>query len=139
MVNFDPKRAAAVTCDFYSPEGWREQQLGPYATGRKMPAEFAEFFASALTEAKAFRALLERPNNHHLLIVASRRHQTLATLGKRDGKWSFDSAEKELGDGRVRFTHAMPHDGVSFDVLETNESHADLLNDPLVMARLLED
>lgn len=71
------------------------------------------------------------------LVVRGRAHGTFATAIYRDGAWDLHDAPLVPGDGRIRWEDAVPV-GMPHDEIETAREHSELLNDPLVIERILQ-
>ena len=133
--------------DWFSAAAWADAGLGLFAPQAARPAgltdaELTTFLQRALTRARQFRALQVATTGPYppILVILARNRPTYVTAwhgGPRSVRgWDFDSAPRELGDGRVAERFALPPDGIPFQRCESLAGHVELLGDPVVHACL---
>ena len=136
----------ALPMEWFSAAAWRAHRLGlfghaPALADSELDA-FEAYLQRALTQARAFRTRLLPKDMAYppILAVQGRSRPTLVNV-MRDGPksvrgWDFETSPKELGDGRVGEHFSRPPAPVPYEAVFTDAEHADMLNDPHVIAAL---
>lgn len=132
-----------LAIDLFSIESWRENQLGMFQPGRRVPAAFEDFLRRVLAAARDFRSLVERRIDAYpsIEVLVGDQHATLDSLCRRGTPgaytWDFQQPGTQAGDGRVCAANALPPGDIPHRRHASPLAHADLLNDPYLTEFLL--
>jgi pimeloyl-ACP methyl ester carboxylesterase len=135
-----------IVHDWFSADDWARQKLGIFANpgAPGVTAEQWQHLRNALNRARQFKSLLvykDLVRYPSITVLASDAHPTLWTAvrnGPRAVKgWDFVTAQKPSGDERVDFKGAMPPAGVPHSLVNSLQTHEDLLNDTAQVESIL--